>query len=87
MAAMRDFGIVVALHEPEHPLTPSLSPNGGEGARRAGEGVVQGLKARTVSGGFSPRPSPASAGGEGDGTEWPLYCRGERNVSRKRDKS
>src|ERR1051325_2890695 len=27
-------------------LTPSLSPSGGEGARRAGEGVVQGFKAR-----------------------------------------
>src|SRR6185369_2627791 len=28
---------VEALHEP-NPLTPSLSPTGGEGARRAGEG-------------------------------------------------
>src|SRR5262245_45600086 len=27
---------VCALHEP-HPLTPSLSPSGGEGARRMGE--------------------------------------------------
>src|SRR5205809_144168 len=27
-----------SLHEPKHPLTPSLSPSGGEGARRAGEG-------------------------------------------------
>ena len=27
----------VAFHEP-NPLTPSLSPSGGEGARRAGEG-------------------------------------------------
>src|SRR5438128_2576580 len=27
----------VASHEP-HPLTPSLSPNGGEGGRRPGEG-------------------------------------------------
>jgi tRNA modification GTPase len=27
-----------SLHEPKHPLTPALSPTGGEGARRAGEG-------------------------------------------------
>ncbi|HEY2951450.1 MAG TPA: MMPL family transporter [Verrucomicrobiae bacterium] len=36
-----------------HPLTPSLSPTGGEGARRAGEGaapVVQGRSARRKSG-------------------------------------
>ena len=43
---------VFPAHEP-HPLTPSLSPNGGEGARRAGEGaapVVQGNLALRISG-------------------------------------
>ena len=29
-----------SVREPSVPLTPSLSPNGGEGARRAGEGVA-----------------------------------------------
>src|SRR5881394_3608404 len=27
-----------AFHEPRHPLTPSLSPTGGGGVRRTGEG-------------------------------------------------
>jgi hypothetical protein len=33
----RPFLEVATFHEPK-PLTPSLSPSGGEGARRAGEG-------------------------------------------------
>jgi len=33
-----------------NPLTPSLSPSGGEGVRRTGEGVVQGFNARMDSG-------------------------------------
>ena len=33
---------------PSVPLTPSLSPSGGEGARRAGEGENQRLKAQCV---------------------------------------
>ena len=35
----RRIGPVARLHEP-NPLTPSLSPTGGEGARRAGEGAA-----------------------------------------------
>jgi len=38
------------IQEPAHPLTPSLSPTGGEGVRRTGEGEVQGLNARIRSG-------------------------------------
>src|SRR5438445_3821391 len=37
MVPIRDSGIVEASHEP-HPLIPSFSPSGGEGARRAVEG-------------------------------------------------
>ncbi len=29
------------FHEPAHPLTPSLSPTGGEGVRRTGEGDLR----------------------------------------------
>ena len=51
------------------PLTPSLSPSGEEGARRAGEGVVQGFKARNwFRRILSPEPPPPSAGGEGEDT-------------------
>ncbi|HEY2952409.1 MAG TPA: urease subunit beta [Verrucomicrobiae bacterium] len=40
-------------HEPGHPLTPSLSPapSGGEGARRAGEGVFAGPGAYEIKDG------------------------------------
>lgn len=33
--------VPVRAHEPDHPLTPALAPIGGEGARRAGEGVIE----------------------------------------------
>jgi mono/diheme cytochrome c family protein len=62
-------------HEP-NPLTPSLSRGGGEGARlvrrslgeggRAGEGVVQGFKART-SGSADPLPGAADEVSAKDG--------------------
>jgi hypothetical protein len=35
---MHDRIDVKAFHAPRHPLTPSLSPTGGEGVRRAVEG-------------------------------------------------
>ena len=38
MVPRRDARIVEAFHAAEPPLTPSLSPTGGEGARTAGEG-------------------------------------------------
>src|SRR2546425_13366885 len=40
MVPVRGKMAVQATHEP-CPLTSSLSPNGGEGARRAGEGAAQ----------------------------------------------
>jgi len=36
------------------PLTPSLSPNGGEGGRRSGEGAVHGPNACAKAKGCSP---------------------------------
>ena len=50
------------LHEPEHPLTPSLSPaqSGGEGVRRTGEGGGEGQSEERHP--SSPQPSPPSAG-------------------------
>src|SRR6059036_1937740 len=58
------FSLNTPAHEPQHRLTPSLSPapSGGEGARRAGEGAVQGLKARTVSGDSLPVRSSRGEG-------------------------
>jgi TatD DNase family protein len=43
-------------HEPERPLTPPLSPNGGEGGLRPGEGAVREAKARMRS--ANPVPVP-----------------------------
>jgi NADH:ubiquinone oxidoreductase subunit 5 (subunit L)/multisubunit Na+/H+ antiporter MnhA subunit len=43
---------------PRSPLAPSLSPSGGEGVRRTGEGEVQRLKARTS---VSANPLPGAA--------------------------
>jgi hypothetical protein len=45
------------LPEP-NPLTPALSPSGGEGVRRTGEGVIQGVNAGIRSG----NPLPGVAG-------------------------
>src|SRR5438132_10381251 len=64
-----------SFHEP-YPLTPSLSPTGGEGARRAGEGdsawfMVPMRGRRTVEAAHEPQcragvsPAPAR---RGDGT-------------------
>ncbi len=63
-------------HEPTCPLTPSLSPTGGEGVRRTGEGetVVQGFNARSFAWENShPDHLPTrSSQGEGDNFRW-LY--------------
>src|SRR6266480_3311220 len=48
----------IARSLPMNPLTPSLSPAGGEGGRRSGEGRLRGCNARSKFGEFSP-------GGEG----------------------
>jgi len=57
---------VEALHEP-NPLTPSLSPTGGEGARRAGEGdsawfMVPMRGRRTVEASHEPSNLPPGFG-------------------------
>jgi DNA repair protein RecN (Recombination protein N) len=57
----------VSLTSSEHPLTPSLSPNGGEGVRRTGEGVLGNKESSFNSAGFdqiefqfAPNPGEAS---------------------------
>src|SRR6266542_3420800 len=57
--------VAPALLPPEparRPLTPSLSPNGGEGVRRTGEGAVQGLKTRSSLSGNSFHGTEGRAG-------------------------
>jgi type I restriction enzyme, R subunit len=49
--------------ERDGPLSLSLSPSQGERVPKAGEGAVQGLRARTVSEDSHPRPAP-NRGGE-----------------------
>ena len=84
---------VFPFHEP-YPLIPSFSPNGGEGARRAVEGIPTGSWLRFTSEFWRfplpmNRPSPRLAGrGQGEGCQfgsWSRYMRkNERRLSMNR---
>lgn len=59
----------VSPHEPQHPLTPALSPNGGEGVREGG-------RERTTAHGPHARPQlDASAARDPD---WGMQCVGDK---------
>src|SRR6266508_5194162 len=77
MVPMRGQKTVGDAHEPADPLTPSLSPAGGEGVRRPGEGDLHRfmvpMRAKNgVEAVHEPRTGLLCAGGGGEGARWTL---------------
>ncbi|PYK63568.1 MAG: hypothetical protein DME21_02440 [Verrucomicrobia bacterium] len=69
---------------PIHPLTPSLSPGGGEGGRRPGEGASRGSRAQgatKVRGIPSPSAGEKVAGRPGEGVFGPATWAGDAIVA------